>query len=126
MQINQTIQQISPEPCIIVIDSKDTNVSTFESVIIKAVDATFSALENKQEIFRKLEEKYSISLLEISDNPQAFTTALKDMFGEAYVLVEMSLIRNLHNSAPKFRLRLGKNQELTLSNYMHHLKHYLA
>jgi hypothetical protein len=110
----------------IVIDTKDTNVSTFESVIIKAVDAAFSGLENKQAVFCQLETKYALSLLDIPDKVEAFEAALKDLFGEASVLVEMSLIRNLHDNAPKFRLRLGKNQELTLSNYLYHLKHFLA
>ena len=124
MQINQTIQQKNPEPCIIIIGAKDK--PTFESVVIKAVDATFSGLENKQEIFRHLETKYSLSLLEIADNPEAFEAALKDMFGDAFGLIEISLIQNLHNRAPKFRLHLGKNQELTLNNYLYRLKHYLA
>ena len=127
MQINQTIQQqTTREPCLIVIGAKDVNKPTFESVVIKAVDATFSALENKQEIFRHLETKYSLSLLEISDNPQAFESALKDMFGEAFSLIEISLIRNLHDRVPKFRFHLGKNKELTLNSYLYGLKHYLA
>ncbi len=120
MQINQTIH----EPCIIVIGAKDK--PAFESVVIKAVDATFSGLENKQEIFRHLETKYSLSLLEIADNPEAFEAALKDMFGDAFGLIEISLIRNLHSSTPKFRLHLGKNQELTLNSYLYGLKRYLA
>jgi hypothetical protein len=127
MQINQTTQQQTlHEPCIFVVGAKDVNVSTFESVIIKAIDAAFSVLDNKQAVFCQLETKYSLSLLDIPDNIEAFEAALKDLFGEASVLVEMSLIGNLHDRAPKFRLRLGKNEELTLSNYMYHLKHYLA
>ena len=127
MQINQTIQQqTTSEPSIIVIGAKYTKVPTFESVIMKAVDATFTTLENKKEIFRQLETKYSLSLLDITDNTEAFEAALKDMFGEASVLVEMSLIRNLHFRAPKFRYHLGKNQVLTLSSYIYRLKQFLA
>jgi hypothetical protein len=78
MQINQTTQQIMPEPCMIVIDTKDVIVSTFESVIIKAVDAAFSGLDNKQAVFCQLETKYSLSLLDIADNIEAFEAALKE------------------------------------------------
>jgi hypothetical protein len=127
MQINQTVQQQrTREPCIVTIGAKDTNVPTFEAIVIPAIDATLSSLENKQEIYRLLEAKYGISLLDIADNPEAFEAALKDMFGEASLLIEMSLIRNLHYRAPKFCYHLGKNQELTLSSYLYRLKHFLA
>jgi hypothetical protein len=127
MQINQTIeQQANREPFTVVIEAKNCNLPTFESLIIQAVDATFSALGNKNQIYRLLETKYSLSRIALAYDTEAFEAALKDMFGEASGLIEISLIRNLHNRAPKFQFHLDKNQELTLNNYLHRLKYYLA
>ncbi len=127
MQINQTIQQQAiHEPCIILTGAKNPNVPTFESIITQAVDAAFSALGNKNEIYHVLETKYSLSRKNIAYNTDAFEAALKDLFGEAVGLVEISLIQNLHNNAPKFRIHLPKDQELTLNSYLYGLKHYLA
>ncbi len=126
MQINQTIQQQKTlNRCIIVIGAKDTTKPCFDTVVIQAVDSALSALNNKQEIFRQLETKYALSQLEIADNPEAFTAALKDMFGDASLLIELQIISHLHNRVPDFKYRC-KNQELTLSGYLQKMKKYCS
>jgi hypothetical protein len=124
MQINQTIQQPKTHnPCIIVIGAKETTKPCFDTVVIHAVDSALSILDNKQEIYRQLETKYKLSQLEIADNPEAFTAALKDMFGDSSLLIELKIISNLHNKVPDFKYRC-KNQELTLSGYLQKMKKY--
>lgn len=122
MQINQIIQQKNREPCIITIGSKKTTILTFESILIQAVDTAFSTLNNKQNIYRQLETKYDICLLDIADNPAAFAAALKDMFGEASTLIELKIISLLHNKAPQIKYHLLKNEEFSFCSYLQNFK----
>jgi hypothetical protein len=126
MQINPLTQQKTREPILITIGAKDTNMPTFDTIVIQAVDAALSTLSNKQNIYCQLETKYGISLLDIADNLEAFTAALKDMFGEASLLVELKILSQLHIKVPKFKYRLGKDQELTLNGYLLKMKKYCA
>jgi hypothetical protein len=126
MQINQTIQQPKiHSPCIIVIGAKNSTKPCFDKIVIQAVDSALSVLDNKQEIYRQLETKYALSQLEIADNPEAFTAALKGMFGDASLLIELKIISNLHNKFPDFKYRC-KNNELTLSGYLQKMKKYCS
>lgn len=126
MQTNQTTQQQKIQPCIITIGAKETNTLTFDLVVIQAVDTVFSTLNNKQNIYRQLETKYALSLLEIADDSEAFSAALKDMFDEASLLIELKIISQLHSKSPDFKYYVGKDQELTLSGYLSGLKNFLA
>jgi hypothetical protein len=126
MQINQTTQQQkTQEPCMIIIGAKDTNKPTFDTIIIQAVDAALSTLNNKQEIYCQLETKYALSQFDFADNPEAFTAALKDMFGDVSLLIELKILTQLHNRAPNFKY-VCKNQELTLSGYLKKMKKYYS
>jgi hypothetical protein len=126
MQINQIIQQTKTHnPCIIVIGAKETIKPCFDTVVIQAVDSALSILDNKQEIYRQLETKYELSQLEIADNPEALTAALKDMFGDSSLLIELKIMINLHNKVPDFKYRC-KNNELTLSGFLQKMKKYCS
>ncbi|XHH08851.1 MAG: hypothetical protein ACFCUE_14980 [Candidatus Bathyarchaeia archaeon] len=129
MQSKQT--QINPESTCIIItldaeNTKPANTSTFNTILTQVIDETFSQLGCKQNIYRELEKKYAINLQEISENPDAFVAALKDMFGESSLLVELKIMSQLHSKTPKTKYRLHAEEELTLCGYLKNLKASLA
>jgi hypothetical protein len=125
MKPKQSITQTSREPaCIITIGAKThkENTASFETILTQVVDETFSQLGCKQNIYRELETKYTISPKSIPDNPDVFVAALKDMFGESSLLVELNIIQLLHSKTPKIKYRPRNLDEFTLCGYIKNLK----
>jgi hypothetical protein len=123
MQTNQTTQTQEPT-CLITVGTE--NKLTFDAVLTQTIDEAFSTLNCQKEIYLQLETKYKITPQIVTQNIDAFTDALKDMFGEASLLIELKIISQLHSKAPDFKYYVGKDQELTLSGYLSGLKNFLA
>jgi len=127
MQLKQTAIQKNQEPtCIITIGAKtNTNRPTFESILIQAVDEAFSSLGCKENIYGQLETKYQINPQTIAKNPEAFASALKEMFGDASLLVELKIMSQLHTKTSQIKYYLH-TKDLTFSAYLKNLKAHLC
>jgi len=126
MQLKQTVTQKNQEPtCIITIGAKNNiNRPTFESILTQAVDEAFSSLGCKENIYSQLETKYAICPQAIAENPDAFASALKEMFGDSSLLVELKIMSQLHSKTPAIKYYLHTEEDLTFSAYLKNLKAY--
>ncbi len=126
MQLKQVTQQNREPTCIITIGAKtDTDKSSFIAILTQAIDEAFSTLGCKQNIYSQLETKYAITQTGMAENPDAFVAALRDMFGESSLLIELKIMGLLHIKAPKVKYYLRAEEELNLSSYIKNLKFYL-
>jgi hypothetical protein len=116
MQQKQTITQ--QPTCIITIDAQ----TSFETILTQALDETFTALGIKQQVYSQLKTKYQILPWQTAENIDALTAALKDMFGDASLLVELKIMSQLHSKTPKTKFNLNADEELTLCGYLNNLK----
>jgi hypothetical protein len=115
MQQKQTNQEPT---CIITIDAQ----TSFETILTQALDETFTALDIKQPVYTQLKTKYQIHPWQITENLDGFTAALKEMFGDASLLVELKIMNQLHSKTPKTKYHLQADEELTLCGYIKNLK----
>jgi hypothetical protein len=127
MQIKQTIQKPT---CIITIGDINSNAThnkpAFESLFTQAVDETFSCLGCKQKIYQQLEIKYDVTPQAIAENLDAFAAALKDMFGDASLLIELKIMSLLHSKTPKIKYHLSAKETLDFCSYLKNLKAFLS
>ncbi len=125
MQLKQTQQNQEPT-CLITIGAhKETKSTHFEAILKQAIDEAFNSLGCKQNIYLELEKKYAVHQQAIAENPDKFEAALKNMFGEASLLVELKIMGLLHNKVPQIRYHLRSEEELTLSSYIKNIDKFL-
>lgn len=121
MQQKQTTQN-PQSTCIITIGAK----TPFETILTQALDETFTQIGVKQYVYTQLKTKYQIYPTQIADNLDVFTAALKDMFGDSSLLIELKIISQLHSKTPKTQYHLQSDEELTLFSYLKNLKESLS
>lgn len=126
MQLKQTTQKSQEPTCIITIGAKNnTSKPTFKAVLTQAVDEAFASLGCKDNIYRQLETKHAITPKAISENLEAFTSALKEMFGDASLLVELKIMSQLHSKTTSIKYYLHTEEDFTFNAYLNNLKAYL-
>jgi hypothetical protein len=123
--MNQTQKPLQPSCLIVVGTEKASSEQNFDFIVLDTLDALLSSLGCKQEVFHQLNEKYAINYQAISKNIKAFTIALEKIFGEASSVLEIKMMRLLHEKVPNFKYRSGK-EELLFSSYLEKLYYWLA
>ena len=80
------------------------NEKKFEAIMAEAIDeslASFKSL-NRQEIYSCLENVFKIRKEEIPCKIEDFADALNQMFGIGAKLIEIKMIKVVHNRIPEF------------------------
>lgn len=93
-----------------------------EHFINETIDNVLSSLgtECKQAIYDHLEKNCNVKTSDIANHPTEFSEALERIFGGATALIEMHIMKRLHQKTPQFKLH--PEHELTLPDYMKALK----
>ena len=106
--------------CLILLEKKN-----FDEVIIKAIDETFSLLgaSFKESIYIHLEKGYKISKRDIPNKIEEFTEAIETIFGIGAKLLEIHIIKKLHQSVQKINFLSKK--DLIFTEYIAELRQTL-
>jgi hypothetical protein len=96
----------------------------FRKLVSEAVEESLSTLGEapKQAIYHHLQESFNIRRQEIPDKTYEFTCAIEKMFGEGAKLLEIQIMKSLHEKtggAPKLYYR---KEELSFTEYLRALR----
>ena len=99
---------------------------SFETAMAEAVDESLSSLGNfsKQAIYFHLEKAYKIKKEEIPCKTEDFTDAIEQLFGVGAKLIEMRIIKALHERTQDFEY-LPKKGCLVFTEYAATLRRFL-
>jgi hypothetical protein len=99
----------------------------FEKTIQEAIDETLSTLgeNSKKTIYLHLEKEYKIAKNEIPSKIEAFADALEQSFGVGAKLIEMNIIKNLHEKNQDFMF-FPKKGEILFTEYIERLQNFLS
>jgi regulatory protein YycI of two-component signal transduction system YycFG len=99
----------------------------FEKTIQEAIDETFSLLgeNSKKTIYQHLENDYKIAKKEIPSKIAAFADALEQSFGVGAKLIEMNIIKALHEKNQDFMF-FPKKGEIVFTEYVEKLQGFLT
>jgi hypothetical protein len=114
--------------CTIRLDNKkaDSSKANFDSLLIEAVDSTFSMLgdSNKQALYFLLKNTFDVSREAMPHHIEAFVNALEKVFGQGALLLEAKIIETLQRKVPRFRFS-PKQEELSFLGYLESLRSFL-
>jgi len=105
--------------------SKKPSELVFEQLVNETIDNVFSQLGTvcRQAIYDYLEKEYALEKNNVVDHIMGFSEALKQMFGGAAALLEIQMMRSLHQKVPQFKYR--PEGALTFLEYMTALSHFI-
>lgn len=117
---------------VIVIDSVESTkksfyTTNFNQVFLETLDTALSSFGEacKQTIYHQLEKRYAIKKEEIPKNVEEFCQALTDLFGDASLLLEINIMRILHDKAPYLKI-VPQKSELSFVGYLKTLQKQLS
>jgi hypothetical protein len=96
----------------------------FEKVLMNAVDDSLSSFGEsfKQAVYFQLEQKFHIHRWEIPQKIDEFAEAIEGMFGVGAALIEMKILKALHNQVPNF-VHFPRGDSLVFTDYVKNLCH---
>jgi hypothetical protein len=99
----------------------------FEKTLQEAIDETLSTLgeNSKKTIYQHLENEYKIAKNEIPSKIEAFADALEQSFGVGAKLIEMNIIKALHERNQDF-MYFPKKGEIVFTEYVERLQGFLT
>jgi len=104
---------------------KNPNNSLLETTITTAVDDSLSSFGEsfKQVIYFQLENTFHIKKQEIPQRIDEFTAAIEDMFGIGATLIEMKILKALHDQVPSF-VHFPRGDDLVFADYVKNLRYF--
>lgn len=130
LQINQNVAVIIKlEPtCTLRLNNKkaDSSKADFDSLLLEAVDSTFSKLgdSNKQALYFHLKNSFGVSREAIPHHIEVFANMLEQVFGQFALLLEAQIMEMLHSKVPRFKFS-PKQGELSFLDYLESLHSFL-
>ncbi len=105
--------------------AKNTTTTLFNETILKATDQTLSLLGNEgnKAFYKLLENRYRLKATQIPERIEIFTEAIEDTFGQAAHLIEIRIMRSIHESVPNFEI--AGNEQLSFTEYVESLRKFL-
>ncbi len=102
--------------------TKQTAELVFLELINTTVDEVLFSLGTapRKVICYHLEKAFNMKIDDIANNPEKFSEALDQIFGDAAALLEIRMMQKLHRTFPKFKHKISN--ELTFANYLNALK----
>jgi hypothetical protein len=94
-----------------------------ETTILEAVDESLSSFGNsfKQVVYFQLENTFHIKKQEIPRRIEEFAAAIEEMFGIGATLIEMKVLKALHDRVPSF-VHFPRGEELVFVEYVKNLR----
>ena len=113
------MRQFSTELKTPIITTKQDCFINFKTVVTQAVDETLSSLSQdvKNAFYLNLEKKFGLKKEEIFLNIELLTKAIKSVFSESSILIEIRIIRNLHLKVKTLKYITNK-AEFSFLDYM--------
>jgi hypothetical protein len=92
----------------------------FRKLLMEAVDESLSTLGEtpKQAIYFHLQESFNIVKQDIPDKIDEFTFAIEKIFGEGAKLLEIEIMRSLHEKARDTLKQYPKKDGLSFTQYV--------
>jgi hypothetical protein len=92
----------------------------FRKLLLEAVDESLSALGEtpKQAVYFHLKENFNIHKKDIPDKIDDFTFAIEKIFGEGAKLLEIQIMRLLHEKTGKTIRHQSKKNSLSFPEYL--------
>jgi hypothetical protein len=103
-------------------------IGGFRRIILKAADETFSLLGKKaeQSIYSQLENTFKIAKKDIPLHIEEFARALEKIIGPGAVLLEIEMMKRLHEKVePGFKYHT-RNENLTFPEYLMAIRVFLS
>ena len=104
---------------------KNTHNSLLETTIMTAVDDSLSSFGDsfKQVIYFQLQNSFHIKKQEIPQRIDEFAAALEEMFGIGATLIEMKILKALHDQVPSF-VHFPRGDDLVFTDYVKNLRFF--
>ncbi len=104
---------------------KTSHNSLLETTIMTAVDDSLSSFGDsfKQVIYFQLENAFHIKRQEIPQRIDEFALALEEIFGIGAPLIEMKILKELHDRLPNF-VHFPRGDELVFTDYVKSLYYF--
>lgn len=104
---------------------KNSQNNRLETTITTAVDDSLSSFGDsfKQVIYFQLENTFHIKKQEIPQKIDEFAAAIEDMFGIGATLIEMKILKALHDQVPSF-VHFPRGDELVFADYVKNLRYF--
>jgi hypothetical protein len=122
---NQYLTYASINPaCVIYLNEMKTRKTSFDNVLIEAVDVTFTRLlgnHGKQAIYTTLASHYGISKENIPRDIEGFTNALEHIFGHSSVLLETQIMQALHSRLSHIQV-FQAAEDLSFKGYVENIR----
>lgn len=101
-------------------EKNETPYYKFEQLLAEAVDESLSSLGSsaKQAIYYHLEKLFHIKKAEIPFKIEEFTIAIEDIFGEGAQLLEIQMMKCLHQKVGTPFKHIPMKDELVFTDYM--------
>ena len=98
----------------------------FEAAVTEAMDDILSAFgnNNKQAIYRYLENRYGMKKEEIPFKIEDFASAIEQIFGSVAKLIEIKIMERLHAKYEDFSYSPQKG-DLNFTEFIYNLQHHL-
>jgi len=100
----------------------------FRRIILEAADETFSLLGKKaeQSVYSQLENTFKIAKEDIPLHIEKFARALEKIIGPGAILLEVEMMKRLHEKVgPGFKYHT-KNENLTFPEYLTAIRVFLS
>ncbi len=93
---------------------------SFGKLLLEAVEESLSTLGEtpKQAIYYHLQESFSIRKHEIPDKIDEFTFAIEKIFGEGARLLEIQIMKSLHEKTGDTLRQYPKSEGLSFTEYL--------
>lgn len=120
---HDTYANVNPA-CVIYLNEMKTQKTSFDNILIEAVDSTFTKLLGdhcKQTIYANLASHYGISKENIPRNIEGFANALEQIFGRSAVLVETQIMQALHAKTSNIQV-FQASEDLSFEGYVETLR----
>ncbi|MEM4733240.1 MAG: NitrOD5 domain-containing protein [Candidatus Bathyarchaeia archaeon] len=119
----KTTQQTNQTPIEITATNQKTNL---EKLLNEAIDQALTKLcpQTKQAIYAHLEKQHRLSPQTIAKQPEKFVQAIERTFGPPAKLIEIEILKQLHNRVPEFKYA-PKKPNLSFAKYVKALKAFI-
>src|SRR3990172_12304068 len=109
-------------PCTLQLYEPKPSESSFENAIMEAIDESLSSLgcSGKQAIYFHLEHAFRIKKQEIPCKIEDFAEAIKQVFGVGARLIEMRIIKALHERVQDF-VYVPRKGDIVFTEYVANL-----
>jgi hypothetical protein len=104
-----------------------TQRNDFDEFFLEAVEKAFSMLGNhsKELMYRYLENKCGVNKKNLPNKVDLFSQAIEAVFGQSSRLIEIKIMRTLHEKVPTFTYSGKKASNLSFVNYVEAFRLFL-